>query len=120
METYNDGVAIVFEDITERISFGALRNEGNLKRICKLNYGEMTQRQKDLEFAQQNDFSLSLKVKTPFCSLIERNKKYKVLIKNSLYDVSYYDVTKTKLFFYLEYIREVDEDFGAEDTSTDS
>ena len=106
MEMYNDGVLRLFEDVSERISFGAKKNEEDLRSVCKLNFCEMSQRQKDLEFAQQSGFSLSMKVKALFCPLVKRNKKYKALIGTSVYDVSYYDVTKSNLFFYLEYIRE--------------
>lgn len=115
MQTYNDGVLILYEDHAERNSFGARNNEANLEKLCKLRFQEMSQRQKDLEFAQQEGFSLALKVKTPFCSLVKRNKKFKIIIDTSLYDVSYYDDNKTSLFFYLEYIREVQDEFAEED-----
>lgn len=111
MESYNDGVVHLCEDIDTRTSFGAKENEKKLHWICKLNFKEMSQRQKDLEFAQQQEFSLSMKVKTVYCGLVKRNKKYKAVIGRSLYDVSYFDVTKQNLFFYLEYIREVEREF---------
>lgn len=110
MEKYNDGVLRLYEDASERTSFGARKNEEDLRPVCKLNFAEMSQRQKDLEFAQQSGFSLSMKVKTTACPLVKRNKKYKALIGTSLYDVSYFDVAKTNLFFYLEYIREASDE----------
>lgn len=110
METYNDGVLQLYEDLESRTDFGAKKNEKKLVWICKLNFTEMSQRQKDLEFAQQQGFSLSLKVKTPFCRLVRRNKKYKAVICGGLYDVSYFDITKSNLFLYLEYIREANHD----------
>lgn len=107
METYNDGIVYLYEDADKRTTFGAKENEKNLKPVCKLNYCEMSQRQKDLEFADQQGFSLTLKVKTMYCPLIERNKKYKALIGTGLYDVSYMDITRKNLFLYMEYIREM-------------
>lgn len=112
METYNDGVIYIFEDCAERNTFGAKLNEADLRFVCKFCFCEMTQRQKDQEFAQAEGFSLSLKVKTPFCRLIKKNKKFKAKIGTSLYDVSYYDTSKMSLFFYLEYIREVEDAAG--------
>lgn len=105
MQTYNDGVLKLYEDVSKRSSFGAKENEANLQYICKLNYAEMSQRQKDLEFAEQQGFSLGLKVKTPNSKLIKRRKKFKAFLEDGIYDVSYYDVTAENIFFYLEYIR---------------
>ena len=105
MQAYNDGVLKLYEDVSKRSSFGAKENEAKLQYVCKLNYAEMSQRQKDLEFAEQQGFSLSLKVKTPNCNLIKRRKKFKAFLEDGIYDVSYYDVTAENIFFYLEYIR---------------
>ena len=34
MQTYNDGVLKLYEDVSKRSSFGAKENEANLQYIC--------------------------------------------------------------------------------------
>lgn len=61
---YNDGVVHIYREEDRRSNFGAKLNAkslDNLTPIAKLTYSEQSKRQQDLEFAEQQGFSLALK-----------------------------------------------------------
>lgn len=104
--TYNDGVVYLYREITKRTDFAAKQNTSDyedMKFIVKLCYEEVSKRQQDMEFAEQMDFSLSLKIKTPYLKGIE--SKFKAVINNYLYDIAYIDNDKKDMWLYLEGIR---------------
>lgn len=106
---YNDGVVRIYRDIAERSTFGAKKNTrelADLEFIAKLDYEEMSKRQQDQEFAEQNGFSLSMKIHTRLAPNID--SKCKAVIGDTLYDISYLDKTRTDLFLYLEEVRNID------------
>lgn len=108
-ETFNDGVIRIYREKPRQTDFNAKRNVATLSDmdfIAKLDFREMSRREQDLQFAEQNDFSLSLKVKTRFLKGIDN--KCKAVIDGYLYDVSYIDKTRTELFFYLSEVRKID------------
>lgn len=106
---FNDGVAAIYKDKSERTSFGAKVNTtglDGLEFIAKLDFKELSRRQQDQEFAEQNGFSLARKIQTR--SFKGAKSKCKVVIDNMLYDISYVDKTKDSDFLYLEGVRELD------------
>ncbi len=108
--TYNDGVVLIYRAKERKTDFNAKRNVSTLDDmdfVCKLDFEEMSKREQDLEFAQQNGFSLSLKVKTRFVNLVDN--KCKAVIDGYLYDISHLDKSRTEMFLYMEQIRKVGE-----------
>ena len=109
-ETFNDGVVSIYREKPRETDFNAKRNVSTLDDmdfIVKLNFKELSKREQDLEFAQQNDFTLSLKIKSRLVKGVDN--KCKAVIDGYLYDVSYIDSSRTELFLYLEQIRKVGE-----------
>lgn len=106
---YNDGVVKVYRDIAVRTGFGAKQNTrglDDLEFVVKLDFEEMSKRQQDQEFAEQNGFSLSMKIRTRRFDGVD--SKCKAVIGDTLYDVSYLDKTRTELYLYLEEVRKID------------
>ena len=107
---YNDGVVKIYREKERRSDFSAKRNVLTLEDmdfIVKLDFEESAKREQDLEFAEQQDFSLSLKIKTRFVNDVDN--KCKAVIDGYLYDVSYMDKNRTEMWLYLEQIRKVGE-----------
>ncbi len=106
---YNDGVVFIYREKERRTDFSAKQNVSgidNMDFVVRLDYEEMAKREQDLQFAEQNDFSLSLKVKTRFVKSVDN--KCKAVIDNYLYDVSYTDKSRTEMFLYLEGVKPLD------------
>jgi len=61
---------------------------------------EAAKRERDLTFAEQSGFSLTLKVKTRYVKGVDN--MCKAVIDGYLYDVSYIDKTRTEMYWYLE------------------
>lgn len=111
VSNYNDGYIRVYKEIPVKTNFGAKKNiktKDNLEFIVKLAYEECSKRQQDLDFAESNDRTLNVKVKTRFYKNI--NNEYKVTIENTLYDIIYIDEDRKnrELYFYLEEVTEVE------------
>lgn len=103
---YNDGVVFVYREKGKRSNFGAKENVSVLDDmgfIAKLDFEESSKREQDLEFANQNDFSLSLKIRTRYLQKVDN--KCKAVIDNYLYDVKYVDKTRTEMWLYMEGVR---------------
>lgn len=106
MDSYNDGYLDIYAPKeNHKSSFGAVKNVHKLSEmdfVVSLAYEEMYRRNDDLEFAQANGRTLSLKVKTP---LYDRVKTYHFVVLNSkIYSIINFDYDRKnrKLFFYLE------------------
>lgn len=107
--TYNDGVVFIYREKERRSDFNAKKNVSlldDMTFICKLDFAEASKREQDLEFASQNGFSLSMKIKTRFVK--EVDNKCKAVIDGYLYDVSYIDKTRTEMFLYMEGVKPLD------------
>ena len=107
LETYNDGFVNVYRKKKENMT--ANRNITSLSEldcIIRLAYSEMSRRQQDIEFADQNSFSLSLKIKTPK-PLTGKNidTSCYAVIGDTLYAIQYIDTNTSEYFFYLEKVR---------------
>lgn len=106
---YNDGIVSIYREKERRTDFSAKRNVSGLDDmdfIVKLAYEESSKRERDLEFAQQNGFSLSLKARTRFVNGVDN--KCKAVIDGYLYDVSYIDKSRTEMWLYLEGVKPID------------
>ncbi len=109
VKRYNDGIVGIYREKPKYTSFNSRKNTTTLddmEFVVKLAYEEMSKRERDLEFAQQNDFSLSLKIKTRFVNGVDN--KCKAVIAGYLYGISYIDKTKEEMFLYLEEVRKLD------------
>ena len=109
-EAYNSGYIYLYRRKKENLYENTnVSSKGDLDEICKLAYKETACRQQDFEFAEQNSFTLSMKVKTP--RMLDRRKvdnQCYAVINNILYAVGSVDSSQTELFFYLEEMRELE------------
>lgn len=106
---YNDGFAMIYREKERRNDFSAKKNVSildDMDFVVRLDFEEMAKREQDLQFAQQNDFTLSMKIKTRFFKGVDN--KCKAVIDGYLYDVSYIDKTRTEMFCYLEGVKAID------------
>lgn len=106
---YNDGIVSIYKAHDNRSAFGAKVNPkeiSDLDFIVKLAFSISSKRQQDIEFAEQQGFSLSLKINTRYVSGI--NNRCKAVIGDYLYDIRYVDSTRTDLYLYLEGVGELD------------
>ena len=100
---YNDGMVSIYREKDKRSNFSAKINAvtlSDLELVGKLAYSETSKREQDLEFAQQQGFTLTLKIKTRYIKGIDN--KCKAVIDGFLYDVGYLDATRTELYLYLQ------------------
>ena len=107
---YNDGYIRIYKEKNKESDFGArenIKSIDDLEFIVKLAYKECSKRQQDLDFAEARNRSLSLKIKTRLYKNISNYDK--VVIKNILYDIVYFDIDREKqeIYFYLEEVREI-------------
>ena len=100
---YKDGMVSIYREKDKRSNFSAKINAvsiNDLDFVGKLAYSETSKRQQDLEYAEQQGFTLSLKIKTRYIKGVDN--KCKAVIDGYLYDVSYVDSTRMELFLYLQ------------------
>lgn len=106
---YNDGVVRIYREKERFTDFSAKPNaftKDDLEFVVQLDFEEMSRREQDLQFAEQNDFSLSLKIKTRYVKGID--KQMKAVVDGYLYDIAYTDKSKTEWFLYLEGVKPID------------
>lgn len=106
---YNDGVVHIYRETERRSNFGAKLNVkalDDMKFIAKLSFAEQSKRQQDIEFAEQQGFSLELKIKTRFIRGVDN--KCKAVVDGYLYDIDYVDATKTELYLYMQGVGKLD------------
>ncbi len=109
--TYNEGVLYISELNTQQTSFGAVTNAvkvSDVKKIQKLDFKEMSKRERDFDFAQASDHTLDKKVKTPYHP--SANTDRQVLIGRTLYDIYQVDSNERgmEMYLYLEKMRELE------------
>ena len=107
---YNHGVLYISRSRTKNTDFGAVTNAtkmSDMDMLQKLDYEEMSKRERDLEFAQASDHSLDLKVRTRFHSSATADRQ--VLIGRTLYDIFQVDGSSVtgEMYLYLEEVREL-------------
>lgn len=107
--TYNDGVVCVYRAKEKRTDFGAKKNVStldDLEYVARFDYEECSKREQDLSFAEQNGFTLSLKVKTRYAPGVDN--KCKAVIDNYLYDIWAVDKSKTEMYLFMEGVKPID------------
>lgn len=107
---YNHGVLYISRSRTKDTDFGAVTNAtkmSDMEKLQKLDYEEMSKRERDLEFAQASDHSLDLKVRTRFHRSATTDRQ--VLIGKVLYDIFQVDGNEFsgEMYLYLEKVREL-------------
>lgn len=105
---FNDGVVSIYRAKEKKSNFGASENVSvmdDMDFVAKLDFEESSKREQDLEFANQNDFSLSLKIHTRMLNSVDN--KCKAVIEGYLYDVKYVDKTRTEMYLYMEGVRKL-------------
>lgn len=105
---YNDGVVSIYREKERKTDFNAKINVtalDGLEFVVKLDYEESSRREQDQTFAEQMDFSLSLKVRTRYFPKVDN--KCKAVINGYLYDVKYVDKTREEQWLYLEGVRAI-------------
>ena len=103
---FNDGVVQIYREKEKRSKFSAKENVSDLddlEFIAKLDYEECSKREQDLEFANQNDFSLSLKIHTRYLQAIDNHCK--AVIDGYLYDIKFVDKTRMDAYLYMEGVK---------------
>lgn len=108
---FNDGFITVYKDKELKTDFNAKKNiktKDNLEFVVKLAYEECSKRQQDFDFAESNNRTLSLKVRTRFYKDI--TFKDKVILNDTLYDIYDLDIDRRNqhLYLYLEEVRKID------------
>ena len=106
---YNDGVVSIYREKGKRSNFGAKENVSildDMDFVAKLDYEILSKREQDLEFAQQQGFSLTLKLKTRCLKSVDN--RCKAVIDGYLYDVSYVDKNRFDMWLYLEGVKLLD------------
>lgn len=108
--TYNDGVLYICESATQDTDFNAVTNVltvNDLDKIQKLDYAELSKRERDMEFAESVSRSLDMKVRTLYHSSATTNRQ--VLIGRTLYDIFEVDPSsdKNEMYLYLEKVRDL-------------
>lgn len=107
-DNYIDGVVTIYEEKCRKSDFSAKANpksKDDLKKIVKLNYQELSKRNKDFEFAEQSGFTLTMKIKTRKISGI--TSKHMAVINNFLYSIKHIDSDRKNLFLYMEGVRSI-------------
>lgn len=107
-QTYNHGVLYICESVADDSDFRAVRNpkaHGDIVQIQKLNYSEVTKRERDLTFAESEGKTLDFKVRTRYHGSATTDRQ--VLIGSVLYDIFQvdWDADKTNMYLYLEKVR---------------
>lgn len=108
---YNDGVVSVYREKGIRNNFAAKENVSALEDmdfVVKLAFEESTRREQDMEFAAQNDFSLSFKIRTRYLPTVDN--KCKAVVDGVLYDISHVDKSRTEMWLYMQEIRKLGDD----------
>lgn len=120
--TYNDGMLRICEPEDSTSDFGAVQNaltEDDLTVLVKLAYKEMSKRDQDLDFAESQGRTLSMKVK---CRLYPASKNNLVLIGNVLHSIIHLDEDRAaqEMYLYLEEVRTLHERTEQDQGHTDN
>lgn len=108
LPTYPDGWVYIYREKDRKTDFGAPRNVNVLDDmipLVKLAFAEQSSRQQDFDFAQQQGFTLSKKVRTIKHAMVD--SECKAVIGDDLYDIAHMDTTRTEAYLYLEGVRKI-------------
>lgn len=104
ISNYNDGIVKFYRRITEK----NVRGLEDLEYVSRLAFDEKTIRQEDMEFAQQYDKQLTLKIATPDDGNMDTSRC--AVVGDVIYAIIDIDRDrrKSELYFYLQEIRKID------------
>ena len=102
VKMYNDGVAILCEVKKKETDFNAKINpktKDDFEKITPIPFGNVSVREEDLDFAEREERTISMKIRVPYCLYVKK-KKY-LMIGEILYFIYSTDVSKDKTEIYL-------------------
>lgn len=103
LPAYPDGVVKFYTEKDNYSTFKAKQNPTVLEDLDFVNvvvFAYESIRERDIEVAEQQGKTLSLKIRCPLCPGI--TSECKALIGSTLYDVAYIDPAHSEVFVYLE------------------
>lgn len=105
VNNHNDGIARFFSKKDKNKN---VRSLDDLEYLGFLYFQERSRRQEDIEFAEQYEGQLSLKISTPNDGNMDTNRN--VVIEDVIYSIIYIDRDREnqELFFYLEEMRRIE------------
>lgn len=108
--TFNDGMLFVCTVVSDQTDFGAVKNatkSSDLKKKLKLAYEEMSKRDEDVDFAESQGHTLSMKVKTRHHDGVTTQNQ--IIIGKTLYSLYKLDCDRSKQedYLYLEEVRKI-------------
>lgn len=109
ISTYNDGVVSIYREKPRTTDFNAKQNARTLDDmdfIVRLDYEESSRREQDMEFAEKQGYSLTLKIRTRAVPGVDSNCK--AVIDGHLYCVRDTDKNREEMWLYLEGVRKLD------------
>lgn len=104
-KSYSDGIAELYRKKDPESNVKSL---DDLEHLGFLYYTEKSNRQQDVEFAQQLGTTLSLKIATPDDGNMDSSRN--VVIGDTIYAIIYIDRSRAEqeLYFYLEEVRKIE------------
>lgn len=110
IQKYNDGFVAIYRVKSETSSFGAKLNPeklSDMEYVAELAYEEMSRRDQDYEFAEMNSRQLSMKIKTPNISGVDKNMM--ICQNGMLYNIIKMDTDlhKNVMYLYMEEDRKI-------------
>lgn len=102
LPTYPDGVVEIYREKDRQTDFGAKRNARSLDHmdiVATLAYQERSCREQDFAFAEQQGFTLSMKVRTPLCDGVDASCK--AVVGRRLFDISHVNKSKRDMYLYV-------------------
>lgn len=108
--TFNDGMLFVGTVTSGTTDFGAVKNatkSSDIKKLFKLAYNEMSKRDEDMDFAESQGHTLSMKVKTRHNDGVSMQNQ--IIIGKTLYSIYKLDCDRSKQedYLYLEEVRKL-------------
>lgn len=110
LPTYPDGVVKIYREKDRKTDFGAKRNSRSLDHmdhVVDLAYAQKSCREQDFAFAEQQSFTLSMKVCTPLFDLVD--SRCKAVVGNDLFDISHVDKSKREMYLYMSSVGELED-----------
>lgn len=104
-KSYSDGIV---EFYRKKDPESNVKSLDDLEHLGFLYYTEKSNRQQDVEFAQQLGTTLSLKIATPDDGNMDSSRN--VVIGDTIYAIIYIDRSRVEqeLYFYLEEVRKIE------------
>ena len=102
VKTYNDGVAVLCEAKKKETDFNAKINpktKDDFEEITPIPFGNVSVREEDLDFAEREERTISMKIRVPYCPYVKKKKYF--MIGEILYFIYSTDVSKDKTEMYL-------------------